>query len=178
MHNNHINYLLDKCKKIYTLYLLFLLKSGKHMKKTLAMLVVGLSLINNTFALTIKQEDSNKQNVLEFYDKVVNQKDFDAASAYLGSRYTQHNPNAADGPEGLKGFIQFLRDTYPDAHSEIKRVFAEGDYVILHVHSIKVPGTRGQAIFDLFKLENGKIVEHWDAVQDVPEKSMNSNGMF
>jgi len=62
--------------------------------------------------------------------------------------------------------------------SEIKRVFADGDYVILHVHSIREPGTRGRAIFDLFKLENGKIVEHWDAVQDIPEKSANENGMF
>lgn len=81
-------------------------------------------------------------------------------------------------PEGLKGFIQFLRDKYPNAHSDIKCVFAEGDYVILHVHSIREPGTRGRAIFDLFKLENGKIVEHWDTVQDIPEKSGNTNGMF
>lgn len=124
------------------------------------------------------QLEINKQHVIEFYDKAINQKDFEAASKYLGSRYTQHNPTAADGPEGLKAFIQFLRDTYPNAHSEIKRVFAEGDYVILHVHSIREPGTRGRAIFDLFKLENGKIVEHWDTVQDIPEKSANPNGMF
>jgi predicted SnoaL-like aldol condensation-catalyzing enzyme len=120
----------------------------------------------------------NKQHVIEFYEKAINQKDFEAASKYLGSRYTQHNPTAADGPLGLKAFIQFLRDKYPYAHSEIKRVFAEGDYVILHVHSIREPGTRGRAIFDLFKLENGKIIEHWDTVQDIPEKSENSNGMF
>ena len=125
-----------------------------------------------------KQLEINKQNVVAFYNEAINNKDFNAASAYLGSRYTQHNPTAADGPEGLKAFIQFLRDNYPSAHSDIKRVFAEGDYVILHVHSIREPGTRGRAIFDLFKLENGKIVEHWDAVQDIPEKSANPNGMF
>jgi predicted SnoaL-like aldol condensation-catalyzing enzyme len=125
-----------------------------------------------------QQQEINKKNVTEFYDQVINQKNFEAASKYLGSRYTQHNPTAADGPEGLKVFIQFLLDNYPKSHSEIKRVFADGDYVILHVHSIREPGTRGRAIFDLFKLENGKIVEHWDAVQDIPEKSANSNGMF
>ena len=124
------------------------------------------------------QEKANKQNVVEFYNKALNDKDFAAASKYLGARYTQHNPVAADGPEGLKGFIQFLRDKFPQSHSEIKRVFADGDYVIVHVHAIREPGTRGRAIIDIFKLENGKVVEHWDVAQDVPEKAANSNGMF
>ncbi|MDR3491880.1 MAG: nuclear transport factor 2 family protein, partial [Gammaproteobacteria bacterium] len=85
---------------------------------------------------------------------------------------------AADGAEGLKSFIQFLRDHYPNAHSEIKRVFSDGEYVILHVHSIREPGTLGRAVFDLFRLEKGKIVEHWDAAQDIPEKSANPTGIF
>lgn len=135
-------------------------------------------MVNNVYAFNTKQQEINKQNVLEFYEKAINQKDFQAASYYLGSRYIQHNPLAADGAEGLKAYIQFLRENYPYAHSEIKRIFADGDYVVLHVHSIQVPGTRGRAIFDLFKLENGKIIEHWDAIQDIPEKSANSNGMF
>jgi len=122
--------------------------------------------------------EANKKTVVAFYEKAINQKDFDAASKYLGSRYTQHNPVAADGPEGLKGFIGFLRSKFPDAKSEIKRVFAEGDYVILHVHAVREPGTRGRAIIDIFKLENGKIVEHWDVAQDIPEKAANANGMF
>jgi len=134
--------------------------------------------INIGYATTPEQQDINKKNVVAFYSQAINQKNYIAASAYLGSRYTQHNPNAADGKEGLKAFIQFLSNNYPDSHSEIKRVFADGDYVILHVHSVREPGTRGRAIFDLFKLENGKIVEHWDAIQDIPEKSANDNGMF
>jgi predicted SnoaL-like aldol condensation-catalyzing enzyme len=124
------------------------------------------------------QTEANKKNVVEFYNKAINDKDFDAASKYLGAKYTQHNPIAADGPEGLKGFLQFLRAKFPQAHSEIKRVFADGDYVILHVHAIREPGTRGRAIIDIFRLENGKVVEHWDVSQDVPEKAANSNGMF
>ena len=134
--------------------------------------------MNSVQGADAKQQEINKKNVAAFYDKALNQKDFEAASKYLGSRYTQHNPVAADGPEGLKAFIQFLRDKFPNSRSEIKRVFAEGDYVIVHVHAIREPGTRGRAIIDIFKLENGKVVEHWDVAQDVPEKAANTNGMF
>ena len=146
--------------------------------KKLILIFVFFLLAQFAYAGNTPQEELNKKNVAEFYNLVINEKNFDAASKYLGSHYTQHNPTAADGAEGLKAFIQFLRDNYPNAHSEIKRIFADGDYVILHVHSIREPDTRGRAIFDLFKLEDGKIVEHWDAVQDIPEKSANNNGMF
>ena len=124
-----------------------------------------------------QQLEANKKNVVEFYNQALNEKNFEAASKYLGARYIQHNPVAADGPEGLKGFIGFLRDKFPNSRSEIKRVFAEGDHVIVHVHAVREPGTRGRAIIDIFRLENGKIVEHWDVAQDVPEKAANSNGM-
>lgn len=125
-----------------------------------------------------EQEAANKAAVLAFYEKGLNQKDADAALKYVGDRYVQHNPNAADGPEGFRQFIAFLRDRYPASHSEIKRVFTDGDYVILHVHAVREPGTRGNAIIDIFRLEGGKIVEHWDAVQPIPEKAANGNGMF
>ena len=122
--------------------------------------------------------EANKKAVLEFYDAGLNRKDFDAAVKFIGPRYIQHNPTAPDGPEGLKAFLGFLREKFPDSHSEIKRSFAEGDYVILHVHSVREKGSRGRAIVDIFKMEDGKIVEHWDVVQDIPEKAANGNGMF
>ena len=122
--------------------------------------------------------EANKKVVQEFYHFLINKKDFESASKYIGNRYVQHNPLVADGPEGLKAFVEFLKSNYPNAKSEIKRIFADGDYVIIHVHSVRIPKTRGRAIFDLFKLENGKIVEHWDAIQDIPESSANPNGMF
>jgi len=124
------------------------------------------------------QREANRKAVLAFYDLGLNQKDADAALRYVGNRYVQHNPNAHDGPEGFRKFIVFLRDKFPQSHSEIKRSFVDGDYVILHVHAVREPGTRGSAIVDVFRLENGKIVEHWDAVQPVPEKTANGNGMF
>jgi predicted SnoaL-like aldol condensation-catalyzing enzyme len=129
-------------------------------------------------AADMTQQEIDKKNVLEFYEKALNQKDFDAAAKYLGTRYIQHNPGAADGPDGLKAFVQFLKDKFPNSHSEIVRSFADGDFVILHVHAIREPGTRGFAIVDIFRLENGKIVEHWDVRQEVPEKAANVNGMF
>ena len=124
------------------------------------------------------QEEANRKVVLDFYEKAINQKNFEAAAVHFGPRYTQHNPNAADGPEGLRAFLGFLREKFPASRSEVKRAFTDGDYVILHVHAVREPGTRGFAIVDIFKLEGGKIVEHWDVVQPIPEKALNANGMF
>jgi predicted SnoaL-like aldol condensation-catalyzing enzyme len=131
------------------------------------------------YAADAKQMETNKKNVVEFYNAALNEKDFEKASKYLGATYIQHNPVAADGPEGLKGFIAFLKDKFPNNKSDIKRVFADGNYVIVHVHAVRTPGDRGNAIIDIFRLDdNGKVVEHWDAVQPIPEKAANNNGMF
>ncbi|HAT8211741.1 TPA: polyketide cyclase, partial [Legionella pneumophila] len=67
---------------------------------------------------------------------------------------------------------------YPQSHSEIKRIIADGDYVVVHVHSVLEPDTKGRAIIDIFRLENGKIYEHWDVIQPIPDEAANSNGMF
>jgi predicted SnoaL-like aldol condensation-catalyzing enzyme len=141
-------------------------------------IVVALVMLSGAAFADSDRQAANKKTVVAFYEAAINQKDFAAASQFIGPRYTQHNPNAADGPEGFKRFIEFLREKFPNAHSEIKKVFADGDYVILHVRAVREPGTRGNAIVDIFKLENGKIVEHWDVVQPIPDQSANNNGMF
>ena len=122
--------------------------------------------------------DANKRIATEFYDAAINRKDFAAASQYLGTSYKQHNPTAADGPDGLRAFIDFLKMRFPNQRGEIKRVIAEGDLVVLHVHSTRGDDTPGRAIVDIFRIENGKVVEHWDVIQDVPAKPANENGMF
>ena len=145
--------------------------------KWLAIAVFAFSL-QTAYADDAKLE-RNKKSVVDFYNKGLNQKDFAAASQHFGATYIQHNPNAADGPEGFKGFVEFLKAKFPQSHSEIKRVFADGDYVIVHVHAVREPGSRGSAIVDIFRLDsNGKIVEHWDVAQAIPEKAANSNTMF
>jgi predicted SnoaL-like aldol condensation-catalyzing enzyme len=142
-------------------------------------MLVGVLLGSGTAAAQpLSGPQENQRMVLEFYQKALNEKDFVAASSYLGARYIQHNPAAGDGSEGLKAFLQVLREKFPNAKSEIKRAFADGDFVILHVHAVREPGTRGLAIVDIFRLEAGKIVEHWDVRQDVPETAANTNGMF
>lgn len=122
--------------------------------------------------------EANKKLVVAFYEASINKKDFAAASRYLGSQYKQHNPTARDGAEGLKAFIEFLKMRFPNQHGEIKQVIAEGDLVVLHVHSTRGDDTPGRAIVDIFRVEHGKVVEHWDVIQDIPEKAANSNGMF
>ena len=122
--------------------------------------------------------EANKKTVLAFYEAGINNKDFDAASKFIGKRYVQHNPNIADGPEGLKAFLGFFKEKFPNLRGDIKQIFADGDFVIVHVHGVRVPGERGSAIVDIFKLEDGKIVEHWDVLQSIPATSANTNGMF
>jgi predicted SnoaL-like aldol condensation-catalyzing enzyme len=123
-------------------------------------------------------EDKNKEIVVAFYNAAINDKDFEAASVYIGDQYIQHNPLAADGPAGLKAFLDFAKDNLSTFKVEIKQVFADGDYVILHVHARRNADDRGSAVMDIFRLENGKVVEHWDVIQAIPETAMNENTMF
>lgn len=122
--------------------------------------------------------EPNEILVAEYYDLAINQKDFAAAEKYMGAEYIQHNPAAADGPEGLKQFIDYLRENLPDYRSEIKRCFSDGEFVILHVHNKPTPDSIGKAIVDIFRLEDGKVVEHWDVIQDIPRDPKNANTMF
>ena len=151
------------------------------MKKMYALLVLailGSVVVCPAYGAGSAQEEINKKNVVEFYRAMINQKDFEAASRYVGSRYIQHNPMGADNLEGIKNFILFLKEKMPDAHWELKRVFGDGEFVITHGHTVSKPGDRGMATMDIFRLEDGKIVEHWDTVQPIPEKALNSNTMF
>ena len=148
------------------------------MKRLMLGLGVALALAGAARAEETAKEKANKAAVLAFYDAALNKLDYDAAAKYLGPIYKQHNPTAADGPEVLKCFIAYLKTTFPKTHSEVTMSFADGDYVILRVHAVRTPGTAGNAIVDIFRLQDGKVVEHWDSVQPVPDKAANSNTMF
>jgi predicted SnoaL-like aldol condensation-catalyzing enzyme len=78
----------------------------------------------------------------------------------------------------LTKFVGWLRSNFPKAHLDIKRIFSDGDFVVLHSEWVRSPGERGEAVVDIVRFENGKIVEHWDVLQPIPETAKNNNGMF
>ncbi|HTV79591.1 MAG TPA: nuclear transport factor 2 family protein [Steroidobacteraceae bacterium] len=122
------------------------------------------------------QARRNKEFIRAYYELALNRKDFAAARAYIGPYYRQHSIYGADGPEGLGAFVEWAKVNLPQLHVDFVRIIADGDYVLMHNRGNNSPGTK--AVVDIFRIENGKVVEHWDVLQDVPETSKNDNTMF
>lgn len=126
----------------------------------------------------LAQEEANRQLVVEFYHQNFNQHQVDQATKVMADDYIQHNPLV---PNGKAPFVSFFKGFFaknPNAKSKIVRTAADGDLVWLHIHATNGENDRGQAIIDVFRVKDGKIVEHWDVIQDVPEKAANHNTMF
>ena len=126
-----------------------------------------------------KRSETNKSIVRDFYDMAFNlKKPEEAAAKYLSPYYRQHNPMAGDGPEPFIAFVNGFVKQFPSLRFYFKRLVAEGDLVVVHSHLVRQNGDRGMAVMDIFRLEKGKIVEHWDVLQVIPETAANNNTMF
>jgi predicted SnoaL-like aldol condensation-catalyzing enzyme len=120
-----------------------------------------------------------KQVVTKFMTEFYINKQVRAAfETWVDPGYIQHNPMAATGRDAAIGFLEPFFLNNPAINYSIKRIIADGNLVVVHAHGKFGPDDRGVAVVDILRVEGCKIVEHWDVVQPVPEKSANSNGMF
>lgn len=125
--------------------------------------------------------EENRRNAIAFYDLMFNQcKPREAVERYVGASYTQHNPHVADGKAAFIEYFERMARAYPGKHVSVKRSVAEKNLVVLHCHQHwPTDQNRDWAGMDIFRFDDGgKIVEHWDVLQAVPDKSKHSNGMF
>ena len=120
----------------------------------------------------------NKKNAIEFYKMAYEGNPRKAVELFVGSEYIQHNPLVGDGIEPFIAYFEKMAKEYPNKNIEFVRAVAEGDMVALHTHQ-KWPGDEEYVTMDFFRFdENGKMVEHWDSMQQIPEVSMNGNTMY
>ena len=130
-----------------------------------------------------KLEEANRRVAVTMYNLLMNDHNVDEALKYIGPGYRQHNVRAPDGKEFLRGAFKSRFVQYPKFRSDIKRTLADGDLVVIHTHerfNPDDPNDLGNAIVDIYRVENGLIVEHWDAYMPVPPKAewKHDNGMF
>lgn len=122
--------------------------------------------------------EENKTNAIEFYKMSYNGEPRKAVALYVGEEYIQHNPLVGDGPEPFILYFEKMAKEYSDKSIEFIRIIAEGDLVALHTHQVW-PGNQEYVTMDFFRFDdNGKIIEHWDAMQEIPEHSNNGNTMY
>lgn len=122
--------------------------------------------------------EQNKTNAIAFYRMAYEGNPEEAVEKYVGAEYIQHNPMVGNGPSPFIEYFTRMQNEYPDKSIEFVRAVAEGDLVALHTHQVW-PGNDEYVTMDFFRFDgNGKIVEHWDAIQQIPVESANKNTMY
>lgn len=119
-----------------------------------------------------------KKNAVDFYKLAYEGNPRKATELYIGAEYVQHNPNVKNGKEGFIEYFEQMQADYPNKSIEFVRVIAEDNLVALHTHQIW-PDNDEYVTMDFFRFDiSAKIVEHWDAIQQIPKKSANKNKMY
>ncbi len=124
------------------------------------------------------QEEANVRLVLDLFETVLIPMDSARVDEFIAPDYLQHSSLAEPGREALKRWLDFVRVESPQATQKIYRVFAEDDHVVTHQHVTRWPGDPGFAVCDIFRIEAGRIVEHWDVLQEISANPVNPNSMF
>ena len=120
----------------------------------------------------------NKQNAIAFYQMAYDGNPKKAVETYVGDEYIQHNPLVGNGTEPFIAYFERMALDYPDKKIDFVRAVAEGDLVALHTHQVW-PANDKYVTMDFFRFDqNGKIVEHWDSIQEIPKDSVNGNTMY
>ena len=122
--------------------------------------------------------EENKKNAIAFYMMAYQGHPKEAVEKFVGEEYIQHNPDVANGTQGFIDYFDRMQKEYPDKSLEFVRCIAEGDLVALHTHQTW-PDNDAYVTIDFFRFDkNGKIVEHWDSIQQIPKESKNPNTMY
>jgi predicted SnoaL-like aldol condensation-catalyzing enzyme len=120
-----------------------------------------------------------KTTVMEFFELAFQQKNpAEARAKHMHDGYIQHNPQVPDGADTFVGAIGGMYEMFPDFSSKVHRVVAEGDLVAIHHEVHFAPGDQGNSVVDIFRVEDGKVIEHWDIIQEIPTEAANDNTMF
>lgn len=120
----------------------------------------------------------NKRIALTLFNEVTADRDVTAYDRYAADPLHQHNPQSPNGVAAAKEQFTQAFAAHPELSVSLKRVIADGEYVAFHHHFLLSPADRGSAVVDIFRVQDGKVVEHWDVIQPVPEESGNDNTMF
>ena len=122
--------------------------------------------------------EANKRNAIAFYQTAYLGEPAKAVEMYVGAEYIQHNPLVGDGKRAFIEYFEQMAKDYPEKNIEFVRAVAEGDLVALHTHQTW-PENEEYVTMDFFRFDqHGKIVEHWDAIQQVPGETKNNNPMY
>jgi len=124
------------------------------------------------------EEQANLDLVMDLFEHVLGPMDPARADEFIAPDYIQHSQLAPPGRDAFKSFLESIREQTPQAVHDVKRAFVDGDHVTVHYHVRRWPDDLGWAVIDIFRIENGKIAEHWDVLQDVVEGGPNPNSVF